>query len=120
METTPAAGGDQFGMTRREVIALTAAGLAVGAPGLAKAAAAPEGQLTWAAPISLATTWFEPAETPAIITPFMVLYALHDAMVKPMPGNPLTPPSRSLGRPRGRPQLRLRCARLRRSTTASR
>src|SRR5262249_4620162 len=26
-----------------------------------------------------------------IITPFMILYALHDAMVKPMPGNPLTP-----------------------------
>ena len=91
METTPAAGGDQFGLTRRDLIALTAAGLAVGAPGLAKAAAAPEGQLTWGAPISLATTWFEPAETPAIITPFMVLYALHDAMVKPMPANPLAP-----------------------------
>ena len=26
-----------------------------------------------------------------IITPFMVLYALHDAMVKPMPGKPLAP-----------------------------
>ena len=32
-----------------------------------------------------------PAETPGIITPFMVLYALHDAMVKPMPDGPLTP-----------------------------
>ncbi|HYZ41151.1 MAG TPA: ABC transporter substrate-binding protein [Stellaceae bacterium] len=39
-------------------------------------------------PISLAPTWFDPAETPGIITPFMVLYALHDAMAKPMPGNP--------------------------------
>ena len=37
--------------------------------------------------VSLAPTWFDPAETPGIITPFMVLYALHDAMVKPMPGN---------------------------------
>ena len=26
-----------------------------------------------------------------MITPFMVMYALHDAMVKPMPGNPLAP-----------------------------
>src|SRR3989440_10162476 len=36
-------------------------------------------------------TWFDPAETSGIITPFMVLYALHDAMVKPMPGQPLAP-----------------------------
>jgi len=50
-------------------------------------AAAPEGQMTWAAHISLAPTWFDPAETPGIGTPFMILYALHDAMVKPMPGN---------------------------------
>jgi peptide/nickel transport system substrate-binding protein len=39
--------------------------------------------------ISLAPTWFDPAETPALITPFMVMYALHDAMVKPMPGKAL-------------------------------
>jgi len=53
--------------------------------------AAPEGQLTWAVHISLAPTWFDPAETPGMITPFMVLYALHDAMVKPMPGQPVAP-----------------------------
>ncbi len=53
--------------------------------------AAPEGQLTWGVHISLAPTWFDPAETPGIITPFMVLYALHDALVKPMPGNPMAP-----------------------------
>ncbi len=86
METTPAARG----MTRRDMLVLAALGLASGAPGRAFAAA-PHGQLIWGAPISLATTWFEPAETPAIITPFMVLYALHDAMVKPMPANPLAP-----------------------------
>ena len=32
-------------------------------------AAAPEGQMTWAAHISLAPTWFDPAETSGIITP---------------------------------------------------
>jgi peptide/nickel transport system substrate-binding protein len=52
------------------------------------AAAAPEGTLTWGVHVTLAPTWFDPAETPGIITPFMVLYALHDAMVKPMPGQP--------------------------------
>ena len=51
-------------------------------------AAGPEGQLTWAVHISLAPTWFDPAETPGMITPYMVLYALHDALVKPMPGQP--------------------------------
>ena len=54
----------------------------------APALAAPEGQLTWAVHVSLAPTWFDPAETAGIITPFMFLYALHDALVKPMPGNP--------------------------------
>src|SRR5437870_2720678 len=34
-------------------------------------------------------TWFDPAETQGIITPYMVLYALHDALVKPMPGQAL-------------------------------
>jgi ABC-type transport system substrate-binding protein len=55
------------------------------------AVAAPEGQLTWAVQVALAPTWFDPAETPGIITPFMVLYALHDALVKPRPGNQMTP-----------------------------
>src|SRR5260370_42361775 len=55
------------------------------------AAAAPEGQMTWAVHISLAPTWFDPAETPGVITPFMILYALHDALVKPMPGHAAAP-----------------------------
>jgi peptide/nickel transport system substrate-binding protein len=54
-------------------------------PGAA-APEAPSGQLTWAVHVSLAPTWFDPAETSGIITPFLFLYALHDALVKPMPG----------------------------------
>jgi peptide/nickel transport system substrate-binding protein len=61
--------------------------LVAAAPG----AAAPEGQMTWGVHISLAPTWFDPAETPGIATPFMILYALHDALVKPMPGNAMAP-----------------------------
>jgi peptide/nickel transport system substrate-binding protein len=52
---------------------------------------APAGQMTWAVHISLAPTWFDPAETSGIITPFMVLYALHDAVLKPLPGQRLAP-----------------------------
>ncbi len=57
----------------------------------APAVAAPEGQVTFAATVTLAPTWFDPAETPGVITPFLTLYALHDALVKPMPENPWAP-----------------------------
>ena len=82
------------GLTRRDVLALTATGAVAAATASVPYrvfAADPEGQLTWGIHVSLAPTWFDPAETPGIITPFMVLYALHDAMVKPMPGQPLAP-----------------------------
>lgn len=80
----------QAGMTRRDVLALSAMGLLAG-PMAGTAVAAPQGQLTWAVHVSLAPTWFDPAETSGIITPFMVIYALHDALVKPMPGKALEP-----------------------------
>jgi len=76
--------------TRRDVLALSALGLVAGVPA-PSFAASPQGQLTWGIHTTLAPTWFDPAETPGIITPFMVLYALHDAIVKPMPGQPLAP-----------------------------
>ncbi len=77
-------------LTRRDAIAGAVFGVtAAGLPRLARAA--PQGQLTWALHVSLAPTWFDPAETLGIITPFMVLYALHDALVKPMPGKLYSP-----------------------------
>jgi peptide/nickel transport system substrate-binding protein len=63
--------------------------LAVAAP--EARAQAPVGQMTWALHFTPAPTLFEPAETPGLITPFMFLYALHDAMLKPMPGKPMAP-----------------------------
>src|SRR5690349_205827 len=78
-------------LTRRDLLALSTLGLVVvGAPGLGQASG-PQGQLTWGIHVSLAPTWFDPAETPGLITPFMILYALHDAMVKPMAGESLAP-----------------------------
>jgi peptide/nickel transport system substrate-binding protein len=83
-------GVEASGMTRRELLAATALGLV---PGISAAAAAgtAEKQLSWGVHVSLAPVWFDPADVSGIITPFMVLYALHDAMVKPMPGQVLAP-----------------------------
>ena len=78
------------GLTRRDVLAFAAVGLMAGGARSSSAADA-QGQLTWGIHVSLAPTWFDPADTQGIITPFMVLYALHDAVVKPMPGNPMAP-----------------------------
>jgi peptide/nickel transport system substrate-binding protein len=51
----------------------------------------PDGQLTVAFDVSLAPSFLEPAETPGIGTPFVFLYALHDALIKPLPGNNMAP-----------------------------
>src|SRR5579885_740122 len=83
------ADGRGSSVSRRDVLLAAGLGLAA-SPRLAWAAASPD-QLTWGVHVSLAPTWFEPAEASGIITPFMVLYALHDAMVKPMPDKGLAP-----------------------------
>src|SRR5438093_6573731 len=51
----------------------------------------PDGQLTVAFDVSLAPSFLEPAETPGIGTPFVFLYALHDALSKPLPGKNMAP-----------------------------
>ncbi len=81
------------------VLALTLVGSLVPVPGSAQGRSeapvgrsdAPVAQMTWAVHVSLSPVWFDPAEHTGIITLMMVLYAVHDAMVKPMPGNPMTP-----------------------------
>ena len=69
-------------MTRRDLLALTALGVVAGA---GAAVAAPAGQLTFGVHVSLPPAWFDPAETTGLITPFLILYALHDGLVKAMP-----------------------------------
>src|SRR5712691_1981439 len=51
----------------------------------------PDGQLTVAFDASIAPTFLDPAETSGIATPFAFLYALHDALVKPLPGKDMAP-----------------------------
>jgi hypothetical protein len=43
------------------------------------------GEMRWGLHVTLAARWLDPAETEAFSTPFMVMYAIHDAMLKPMP-----------------------------------
>ena len=87
-------------LTRRRFLQSTisgAAGFSAWLQGWPRSMAAPaqkdepSGQMTWAIHVTIAPTWFDPAETPGIITPYMFLYALHDALVKPMPDNPMSP-----------------------------
>ena len=55
------------------------------------ATAAPEGTMAWGLHVTLASRWLDPIDTEAFINQFMVLYALHDALVKPMPAGDNTP-----------------------------
>jgi peptide/nickel transport system substrate-binding protein len=68
------------------VIALMTYLAAVGSAQSAGSAAA--GQMTWAVHFTLAPRWLDPAESEGSITPFLTLYAVHDAMLKPMPSGP--------------------------------
>jgi peptide/nickel transport system substrate-binding protein len=36
--------------------------------------------------VTIAPSWFDPSTAPPQITPFGMLYALHDALVRPLPG----------------------------------
>jgi peptide/nickel transport system substrate-binding protein len=62
-----------------------------GLPGSASAQSKPEGEMRWALYVTVAPAWLDPGEVLGFITPFWILYAVHDALVKPMPGNIMTP-----------------------------
>jgi peptide/nickel transport system substrate-binding protein len=47
--------------------------------------AAPAGEVTVAWHVTIAPTWFDPSSAPPQITPFGTLYAIHDALVRPLP-----------------------------------
>src|SRR5262245_53657715 len=59
--------------------------------GTSPAAAAPDDQLTWGLHFSPTPAWFDPAETSGGPTQYVLLFALHDAMVRPRPGHATAP-----------------------------
>ncbi len=71
---------------RRIVVLLVAALLTLGVAREVAGQAAPAGEAVMAWHVTLAPTWFDPSTAPPQITPFGLLYALHDALVRPLPG----------------------------------
>jgi peptide/nickel transport system substrate-binding protein len=71
-------------MTRRLLLPILCA--AVWLSGVTGVTAAPDGTLTIAMHFSPVTRWLDPAEGERTITPYLLLYALHDGLLKPMPG----------------------------------
>jgi peptide/nickel transport system substrate-binding protein len=51
-----------------------------------RAQGAPTGSMVIAWHVTLAPAWFDPSTAPPQITPFGMLYAIHDALVRPLPG----------------------------------
>jgi peptide/nickel transport system substrate-binding protein len=76
--------------TRSIALALAAAlvfgVMAPGAVAPAAAQARPEGEMRFAFYVTLAPAWFDPGEVTGFITPFFLMWAMHDALVKTMPG----------------------------------
>src|SRR5260221_25903 len=71
------------------VASLWAAVLAVAASAIAEDAA--KGRATMAWHVTIPPAWFAPSAAPPQITPFGMLYAIHDALVRPYPGQQLGP-----------------------------
>jgi peptide/nickel transport system substrate-binding protein len=67
---------------RLALVAVITAGLFAGAP----AALAAEGTMKWGVHVSLTPAFFDPADGTGTALPLMVWYAVHDALVRPMPG----------------------------------
>jgi peptide/nickel transport system substrate-binding protein len=67
------------------VVMLVAAIVPGGTPPIA-AQSAPAGQAVVAFHVTIAPSWFDPSTAPPQITPFGILYAIHDALVRPYPG----------------------------------
>ena len=72
-------------MHRRHIILLlVVAVLTLGWPHRVGAQTAPAGELVYAMHVTIAPAWFDPAENGGLITPFIILYALHDGVVRPL------------------------------------
>jgi peptide/nickel transport system substrate-binding protein len=54
-------------------------------------AQAPASEVAVSFHVTIAPAWFDPSTAPPQITPFGVLYAIHDALVRPLPGQKMGP-----------------------------
>src|SRR6202051_4552391 len=51
----------------------------------------PAGRAVMAWHVTISPAWFDPSSAPPQITPFGMLYAIHDALVRPYPGEKMGP-----------------------------
>ena len=63
----------------------TIATLALGTFKESAAQTGPAGEVVIAWHVTIAPTWFDPSSAPPQITPFGTIYAIHDALARPMP-----------------------------------
>src|SRR5262249_12409544 len=70
---------------------LLAALLLVALAGAVEAPQKAGGGMRWGLYVTGPPAWRDPREGAGFLNPFWVQYALHDALVKPMPGNIMTP-----------------------------
>src|SRR5260370_11685146 len=63
------------------LLVATALGLGAGR----EAAGQPAGEVIIAWHVTIVPSWYDPSTAPPQITPFGLLYAIHDALVRPMP-----------------------------------
>src|SRR5215468_531236 len=75
----------------RLALLLIGMGLVVGCVRGTTVQALSQDELIFALHVTIPPSWFDPADTPAQITPFGILYALHDAVVRPLPGVNMAP-----------------------------
>jgi peptide/nickel transport system substrate-binding protein len=81
-------------MSRRSIIGTVAVATVLLLAALTPASAqtpAPAGEIAVSFHVTLAPSWFDPSTAPPQITPFGVLYAIHDALVRPLPGQKMAP-----------------------------
>ncbi|HEX2170918.1 MAG TPA: ABC transporter substrate-binding protein [Dehalococcoidia bacterium] len=85
--TTPAPAG---AVSPQSAASPTAATQPAASP-VAAARGESKGQVTWAWYTSIPPAWLDPQEVGALITPYLFMYAVHDAVVKHLPNQPLAP-----------------------------
>ncbi|MGH7350195.1 MAG: ABC transporter substrate-binding protein [Candidatus Rokuibacteriota bacterium] len=73
------------------LLLVLAASFWLGAAAPAAAQTKPEGEMRFAFYVTISPVWFDPGDVTGFITPFWTLWALHDALVKTMPGTPMAP-----------------------------
>src|SRR6059036_3764197 len=92
VENNPFTGGLNMRSSHRRIaLLLTTVILTFGTVHEAAGQAGPAGEVIVAWHVTIAPTWFDPSSAPPQITPFGTLYAIHDALVRPLPNQKMGP-----------------------------